>query len=406
MTFAVWQKYITDEAGNVLPSTSIEVRRASDNALAVIFEDRDGTIQIVQPGASTDANGLFRFYVAPGRYRIIADPGGPDETAFEDINIGTLHGIDQPQDNAVIYYDGENNIWVRTLMSLSSIFGRSTSGPPKSLTPSQARGVMSVYSQAEVDAAVNAASATGMVAFWAGDTPPTGWLEHDGAAIRMTDYPNLHAVRNAEYGLGAGTSFTADDTTDTITSTAHGLSDGDILRLTNSGGALPGGLAADTDYYVIQATADTFKVSTAQGGAAIDITSTGTGTHSWHDTFLLPDDRGRFIRAWDNGAGVDPDAASRTDRGDGTTGDNVGTLQDHALETHTGEFAIPGGCATGNTIFNEAGVFSDAGSGSSTSAMEQGACGSRSGDKAGFSMGSSTETRPNNRGYMVITRHG
>ena len=51
-------------------------------------------------------------------------------------------------------------------------------------------------------------------------------------------------------------------------------------------------------------------------------------------TFNLPDMRGEFPRGWDNGAGNDPDAASRTDRGDGTTGDNVGTKQGHALETH------------------------------------------------------------------------
>jgi len=43
--------------------------------------------------------------------------------------------------------------------------------------------------------------------------------------------------------------------------------------------------------------------------------------------FNLPDDRGLFFRILDHGAGIDPDAASRTDRGDGITGDNVGTLQ-------------------------------------------------------------------------------
>jgi microcystin-dependent protein len=49
---------------------------------------------------------------------------------------------------------------------------------------------------------------------------------------------------------------------------------------------------------------------------------------------LLPDLRGEFIRGFDNGAGNDPDAASRTDRGDGTDGDNVGTKQDEQLLLH------------------------------------------------------------------------
>ena len=52
-------------------------------------------------------------------------------------------------------------------------------------------------------------------------------------------------------------------------------------------------------------------------------------------TFNIPDLRGEFIRGWDNGAGNDPDAASRTDRGDGTTGDNVGTKQADEIEAHT-----------------------------------------------------------------------
>jgi len=52
-------------------------------------------------------------------------------------------------------------------------------------------------------------------------------------------------------------------------------------------------------------------------------------------TFNLPDHRGRFYRIWDHAAGVDPDAAARTDRGDGTTGDNLGTKQDHVFAAHT-----------------------------------------------------------------------
>jgi hypothetical protein len=53
------------------------------------------------------------------------------------------------------------------------------------------------------------------------------------------------------------------------------------------------------------------------------------------DHFNLPDTRGLFVRSWDNGAGIDPDAATRTDRGDGTTGDNVGTKQQDAFQGHT-----------------------------------------------------------------------
>ncbi len=61
-------------------------------------------------------------------------------------------------------------------------------------------------------------------------------------------------------------------------------------------------------------------------------TSYGAGDGS--TTFNLPDYRGKFLRGYDNGAGNDPDAAARQDRGDGTIGDAVGTLQDDEIESH------------------------------------------------------------------------
>jgi microcystin-dependent protein len=75
-------------------------------------------------------------------------------------------------------------------------------------------------------------------------------------------------------------------------------------------------------------------------------------------TFNLPDLRGEFIRGFDNGAGNDPDAAGRTDRGDGTTGDNVGTKQGHAVEDHIHSSSVnmqtfPG---AGGTINEDAGT--------------------------------------------------
>lgn len=58
------------------------------------------------------------------------------------------------------------------------------------------------------------------------------------------------------------------------------------------------------------------------------------GSGDGSTTFNLPDYRGRFLRGWDHGAGVDPDAASRTDRGDTTTGDYVGTKQTDEFKSH------------------------------------------------------------------------
>jgi len=52
------------------------------------------------------------------------------------------------------------------------------------------------------------------------------------------------------------------------------------------------------------------------------------------NSFNLPDLRGQFLRGWDHSAGVDPDSGSRTDRGDGTTGDHVGTRQEGQIQSH------------------------------------------------------------------------
>ena len=76
--------------------------------------------------------------------------------------------------------------------------------------------------------------------------------------------------------------FTA-ATTDIITSAAHGYTGGEKLQFTTSD-TLPAGLSLVTDYYVLPAsvTTNTFKVSATPDGPAVDITDTGTGTHTMH----------------------------------------------------------------------------------------------------------------------------
>lgn len=79
-----------------------------------------------------------------------------------------------------------------------------------------------------------------------------------------------------------------DTGTETLTtSTAHGLVAGARVQFTNSGGALPTGLSAATDYYVISAglTSTAFRVSATYGGAAVNLTGAGSGTNTvlWKD---------------------------------------------------------------------------------------------------------------------------
>jgi len=102
--------------------------------------------------------------------------------------------------------------------------------------------------------------------------------------------------------LGRSATFTADAGTDVCTYTSttsipSNILTGTRVRLTTTT-TLPAGLATATDYYVIKDSDSTFKLATsyadAIAGTQIDITTTGTGTHTI--TWLLP--------RYTNGAGL------------------------------------------------------------------------------------------------------
>lgn len=126
---------------------------------------------------------------------------------------------------------------------------------------------------------------TGMIAPYAGATAPTGHVLADGSSLSKTLYQTLHKVCNYLYGNGANNTkmtatFTANAGTDTCTSTAHGLNN-DIPVVLTTSGTLPAGLSTGTTYWIVNKAANTFQLSATRGGAAIDITSTGSGTHTW-----------------------------------------------------------------------------------------------------------------------------
>ena len=72
------------------------------------------------------------------------------------------------------------------------------------------------------------------------------------------------------------------------------LAVGDAVRFTNSGGALPTPLVADTDYYVQSVlSSTTFTLSATLGGGLLTITAAGTGT-----SFIgaVPEDVGSWMK--------------------------------------------------------------------------------------------------------------
>lgn len=84
-------------------------------------------------------------------------------------------------------------------------------------------------------------------------------------------------------GLTTLSTFTVDASTDILTHTAYQLLPYSRVQVTTTT-TLPAGLSAATDYFVIKLTDTTCRLATsyanAVAGTYIDITNTGTGTHS------------------------------------------------------------------------------------------------------------------------------
>ncbi len=84
----------------------------------------------------------------------------------------------------------------------------------------------------------------------------------------------LYSHLKGQYNMA----FTA-AVTNVITATGHTRINGDKVRLKTTD-TLPAGLAVDTDYFVINKATNTFKLSASSGGSEINITDSGTGTHT------------------------------------------------------------------------------------------------------------------------------
>ncbi len=114
----------------------------------------------------------------------------------------------------------------------------------------------------------------------------------DGSATSFVLNHNLGSLSAA---------FTVNASTDVCTSAGHNLHNGDPVTLSSTT-TLPAGLSTGTTYYVINAATDTFKLSATPNGSAVNITGTGTGTHS----FLVADGTtdAVFVEVWEKAGGA------------------------------------------------------------------------------------------------------
>lgn len=152
-----------------------------------------------------------------------------------------------------------------------------------------------------VDSASHGLSNTDKLLAYAGTTYPTGlavdniyyvvnaatnafgFAATSGGAMINLSGQGTGAQTVKKLTLAAAKTFTSAYGTDTLTgAVGTSLTNGQKLYLTNSGGALPAPLVSTRCYYVRDWSSSprTFKLALTSGGAAIDITDDGTGTHS------------------------------------------------------------------------------------------------------------------------------
>jgi hypothetical protein len=105
---------------------------------------------------------------------------------------------------------------------------------------------------------------------------PNQLVQNERAAILSSITESSDTIKK---NLQANASFVQVSPTNTITITSHGFSNGNRLLFTSTG-AVPTGLVAGTQYYVINKTANTFQISTSIGGSAVSITDVGSGLHT------------------------------------------------------------------------------------------------------------------------------
>lgn len=150
---------------------------------------------------------------------------------------------------------------------------------------------------------------------------------------------------------GASQNFTVNASNEQATCSTHGYSNGDPIIVTSTT-TLPAPLAESTEYYVIYVDADTFQFAATYGdavdGTAINLTDTGTGTHS-----VYAKGGGANLNVWADYSDATAQNFATTDV---NTGTDVITITGHGLEnfqrvqfTSTG--TLPAGITASTTRY-------------------------------------------------------
>lgn len=278
--------------------------------------------------------GINQTTAAAGGIGITVVLNGPT-TTFSGLTAGSKYYLSNTAGGITTSSSQTTQVYVGTAVSATNL----------SFTP------LAIY----IPTAVEKAAITGLSTFTGQIVPsarrsaPSGWLLCDGTAVSRTTYANLFAAI-----VPTGTFTVTIATPAVFTKVAHTLVEGDIVHFTTTG-ALPTGLAVNTDYYVISAglTADAFRVSTSRGGSAVNTTGSQSGTHTFFatnygkgdgsSTFNLPNLKGKTVFGYDvTDDNFDVLNTPNTYVGEKT---HVLTVAELAAHTHTTDTYSGGGAA-------------------------------------------------------------
>jgi hypothetical protein len=149
------------------------------------------------------------------------------------------------------------------------------------------------------------------------------------------------------YGVTSSTCTISNASPAVVTvSGGHGFSDDQPIRFTTTG-ALPTGLAINTTYYVKSSTSTTFQVSTSIGGASVNTTGAGSGTHTVVPVAALVSSTTATIHAKGHGYPV-----GATVRLEGSTVPAFDGIEYEILTTSTNTFTatVPSGTSSDFTV--------------------------------------------------------
>lgn len=126
---------------------------------------------------------------------------------------------------------------------------------------------------------------TSSVASYTSDSATTIAEIHNGLVLALNAVVGANYLATFAPLAGVSFPFTASNADEKFHATAHGLQTGDgPIQVSNSGGALPTGLVAVTNYWVIVVDANTFFLATslanALAGTNLLISTDGTGTQT------------------------------------------------------------------------------------------------------------------------------